>query len=39
MSNDNLIHEERMDLFSVPKGYYLVHSISGGDRFELANNR
>lgn len=29
MSNDNLIHEERMDLFSVPKDYYIVHSISG----------
>lgn len=29
MNNDNLIHEERMDLFSVPNDYYIVHSISG----------
>lgn len=26
---DTLIHEERMDLFSVPNDYYIAHCISG----------
>lgn len=26
---DNLIHEERIDLFSVPEYYYIAHCISG----------
>lgn len=29
MTNNSLIHEERMDLFSVPNDYYIAHSISG----------
>lgn len=29
MSNSTLIHEERMDLFSVSNEYYIAHSISG----------
>lgn len=29
MNDNNLIHEEHMDLFSVPKEYYIAHSISG----------
>lgn len=27
--NNNLIHEEKMDLFSVPNDYYIAHCISG----------
>jgi hypothetical protein len=29
LDNKSLIHEERMDLFSIPDDYYLAHSISG----------
>ncbi|MCC8069507.1 MAG: macro domain-containing protein [Ruminococcus sp.] len=29
MNTTSLIHEERMDIFAVPKEYYIAHSISG----------